>query len=292
MELNHLKYFFEVAKSASFTDASRRLHISQSALSKAVRLLEEAEKVKLFERSKQGVTLTNIGLEVFRHCEVLFQLESEIANVCRGSKEVCEGPVNLGASDHITNYLLIKTVQKVCAEFPKVIPVISSGAPNDIIAALLNNEIEFGLFFTQIPIPQIMYESISETEMVVVCHRKYASEIRAKMTPSLIVNLIQKTGFVSSIRSQYQHDPSAGLLKFIGPNPRIIFQSNSQEAQKRFCMEVDGAAFLAKFMVEDEIEAGLLVEVPMKPIRLQIHLARRKGRTLSAEAMSILKYLK
>ena len=45
MELNYLKAFFEVASSGSFTEAARRLHISQSALSKAVALLEDSQGV-------------------------------------------------------------------------------------------------------------------------------------------------------------------------------------------------------------------------------------------------------
>jgi DNA-binding transcriptional LysR family regulator len=169
--------------------------------------------------------------------------------------------------------------------------VISSGTPNDIIAALLNNEIEFGLFYTQVAIPQISYEPLLETEMVVVCHKKYKAEIKSKMNSAALISLIQKTGFVSSIRSQYQHNPSEDLMKIIGPQPRIIFQSNSQEAQKRFCMEVGGTAFLARFMIEEEIKSGELVEIPMKPIQLQLHLARRKGRSLSTSAQTVLKLL-
>jgi DNA-binding transcriptional LysR family regulator len=289
MELNHLRYFYEVAKSGSFTDAARRLHISQSALSKAVRLLEEAEHVKLFERSKKGVTLTNIGLEVYRRSEALFQSVNDIENTCRGASEVCEGPLHLGASDHITNYLLIQTIQKMCAKFPLVVPVISAGTPNEIIASLLNNEIEFGLFYTQIAIPQITYEPLLETEMVVVCQSRLAPDMKNKLSPSAVKNLIQRTGFVTSIRGQYQHNPSEGIMKMIGSQPRIIFQSNSQEAQKRFCLEVGGTAFLARFMIEEEIAAGLLVEIPIKPIKLQLHLARRKGRSLSSSALTILK---
>ncbi|MES2965209.1 MAG: Fe-S protein assembly co-chaperone HscB, partial [Bdellovibrionota bacterium] len=48
-----MKHFFEVAKAGSFAKASQRLRISQSALSKAVQLLEESGKVRLFERSKE-----------------------------------------------------------------------------------------------------------------------------------------------------------------------------------------------------------------------------------------------
>jgi len=73
MELNHLRYFFEVAQAGSFTEAARRLHVSQSALSKAVATLEDSEGVELFTRTKKGVTLTSLGAEVFKRSHAIFR---------------------------------------------------------------------------------------------------------------------------------------------------------------------------------------------------------------------------
>jgi DNA-binding transcriptional LysR family regulator len=52
MELNHLRYFFEVAREGSFTSAARKLRVSQPSISKLVRILEEREGVLLFDRGK------------------------------------------------------------------------------------------------------------------------------------------------------------------------------------------------------------------------------------------------
>src|SRR3954464_7166212 len=108
MELNHLRVFFEVARIGKFAEAAKRLNISQSALSRSVALLEESEGVKLFERSKSGVTLTTTGIEIFRHCEQLFQTVNKITEVCRGIQETCEGPLHFATTDHAINYLLPK----------------------------------------------------------------------------------------------------------------------------------------------------------------------------------------
>src|SRR3954464_10487211 len=101
MELNHLRVFFEVARIGKFAEAAKRLNISQSALSRSVALLEEAEGVQLFERSKKGVSLTATGTEVFRHCEELFQTVHRISAICRGVHETCEGPFHFATTDHI-----------------------------------------------------------------------------------------------------------------------------------------------------------------------------------------------
>src|ERR1700722_14716677 len=133
MELNYLKAFYEVAKSGSFTEAGRRLHISQSALSKAVALLEESQGVKLFARSKKGVRLTPTGEKVFFQSERLFGLVTEIETTCQQHVEEIAGPLCIGASDHVANYLLVPILRHMRRQFPKVLPTISTGAPSDIV---------------------------------------------------------------------------------------------------------------------------------------------------------------
>lgn len=289
MELNHLRYFYEVAKAGSFTKAARDLHISQSSLSKAVALLEEAEGVRLFERSKTGVALTTLGAEVYKRSEEIFRTLQEIENTCRGKKEVVEGRLRFGASDHVTNYLLIQIVCDLQKIYPKLVPSISAAAPSDIIAGLLTNEIEFGLFFTQLNIPQIVYEPILTVEMAVVCRSDLLSGSKDDMSMAELRSFVQKHGYISSIRSQYQSSPSEELLKIIGTEPNVIFEANSQEAQKRFCLEGGGVAFLARFMVEEELKKGKLTKLPTKkPISLNLYLARRKGRTRSVGATALI----
>src|SRR5262245_42799038 len=133
MELNHLRVFFEVAKSGRFTEAAQRLNISQSALSRSVALLEESQGVKLFERSKRGVTLTQVGAEVFRHCEHLFQTVGRIEDVCKGVHETCEGPLKFATTDHIVNDLLAEPLAKFLQEYPAVLPSVTLGSPDELL---------------------------------------------------------------------------------------------------------------------------------------------------------------
>lgn len=289
MELNHLRVFFEVAKVGRFTEAAKRLNISQSALSRSVALLEESEGVKLFERSKTGVTLTPLGAEVFLRCEQLFQKFDEIERVCRGTSEICEGTLAFAATDHITNDLLIKPLQAFRKKYPLVVPSIFTGVPDEIVRSLLENQTEFGLLFTKVAIPGIEYEVLRSEKMSLVCQPKlWKSHFKTNASKTL-KSIIQEVGYIASIGATLQSRPSRVLKELFGEMPRIGVEANSQESQKRFCMEGGGIAYLANFMVKDAIKAGHLYEVPVGHAHeFNLWLAYRKGKLLTYTARTFL----
>jgi DNA-binding transcriptional LysR family regulator len=293
MELNHLRVFYEVAKIGRFSEAARRLNISQSALSRSVALLEESEGVQLFERSKRGVTLTAIGTEVFHRSEQLFQTFNEIEGLCRGTREVCEGPLRFATTDHVTNDVLVKPLQSFRRQFPKVVPSIFTGTPDEIAQDLLNTDCEFGLLFSKVLLPQIDYQVLRAEKMVLVCQPELWSKNRSSDTAKTLKKTLASAGYIASIGATLQTRPSRVLSELFGEMPRIGLEANSQEAQKRFCLEGGGVAYLARFMVEKEIQRGKLFEIPVEnPHSFNLWLATRKGRRLSLSARTFLEHLK
>ena len=291
MELNYLRVFYEVAKSGKFSEAARKLNISQSALSRSVSLLEEGEKVILFDRSKSGVALTAKGIDVFRLCEQLFQTEKEIENLCRGSLEKCEGPLRFSASDHVINYILPKYIRGFKNIHPKVTPSIQSGTPDEIVNQLLNSESEFALLFAKINTPQIEFKKLYPEKMALVCHPDLWKECKSGSNEKTLKKLIGKYGYISSIGVSTGKRTSQVLMELFGEFPRISFEVNNQESQKRYCINGEGVAYLTRFMVESEIENGDLFEIPVEHIHeFHLWLARPKGRQLSLTAKTFLEH--
>jgi LysR family transcriptional regulator, cyn operon transcriptional activator len=292
MEMNFLKVFYEVAKCGSFTEAAKRLHISQSALSRAVALLEEGEGVQLFERSKRGVALTSIGSEVLLRCEHLFQSVREIENLCRGTRETCEGFLRFAATDHITNELLADQIQAFRRRFPKVIPSILTTTPDEIAKAVLETEIEFGLIFVKVPLPQLEYQKLRPEQMALVCQTEVWRRNRQATNDKTLKAVLQDVGYIASIGATQQKRSNRVLTELFGEMPPIGIEVSGQETQKVFCLKGGGVAYLAHFMVDAEIRSGQLFEIPVDdPHTFDMWLVTRKGKKLSLAALSFLRFL-
>lgn len=72
LNLNSLKYFYEVALTLNITKAASNLMISQPALTHSIKELENSLNTKLFNRSKSGVTLTKSGNILFQYANNMF----------------------------------------------------------------------------------------------------------------------------------------------------------------------------------------------------------------------------
>ncbi|WP_413289212.1 LysR family transcriptional regulator [Bdellovibrio sp. HCB337] len=293
MELNYLRVFFEVAKSGKFSDAARKMNISQSALSRSVALLEESEGVTLFDRSKKGVALTPKGQEVFHLCEQLFRTEKEIENLCRGIQEKCEGPLRFSAADHVINDYLVKPLHEFRRKYNKVVPSIRSGTPDEVIQAVLNTDCEFGLLFAKVNLPNVEYRILHREAMAVVCHPRLWKENKSSSNEKTLKAILKNYGYICSIGALLETRPSRVIMELFGEAPQIGLETNSQESQKRFCLAGEGVAYLSRFMVAKEIESGKLFEIPVDhPHSFNLWLATAKGKHLSLTSRMFLKHLR
>lgn len=292
MELNYLRVFYEVAKSGKFSESAKKLNISQSALSRSVSLLEESEGVVLFDRSKNGVQLTPKGNEVFRLCEKLFHTEKEIEDICRGAQEKCEGYLRFAASDHIINHLLPEYIRSFRNEHPEIVPSIRSGTPDEVIQLLLTTECEFAFMFAKINSPQIEFRRLHSERMSLVCHPDLWKECKSTNNEKTLKKIINKYGYISSIGASLDRRSSQVLLELFGEQPKIGFEINSQESQKKYCMAKEGVAYLQHFMVKKEIESGELHEISIEHIHeFPLWLAKPKGKNLSLNSRTFLQHL-
>ena len=136
------KVFYHVATTLSFSEASRQLYISQSAVSQSVKSLEQKLGHPLFHRSTKKVTLTPEGESLLRHVEPAVNLLYEGENQILNSPSL-EAPLRIGASDTICRYFLVPYFQRFHQEFPNIHIKVTNATSKDCVSLLHNNKVDF-----------------------------------------------------------------------------------------------------------------------------------------------------
>lgn len=113
------KVFYYVAATLSFSEASKKLYISQSAVSQSIKTLEKKLGQSLFIRNTKKVLLTPEGEVLFRHIEPAINL------IQKGEEQLTEpnqlgGQLRIGASDTICRYFLVPYLNRFHKEFPEI----------------------------------------------------------------------------------------------------------------------------------------------------------------------------
>lgn len=122
MDINYelYKVFYYVASSLSFSEASKKLYISQSAVSQSIKTLEKKLDQPLFIRSTKKVQLTPAGQILFKHIEPAMNLIARGENQLIDSTTLGLGQLHIGASDTICRYFLVPFFKEFHKKFPNV----------------------------------------------------------------------------------------------------------------------------------------------------------------------------
>jgi len=147
MELRHLRYFVAVAEEMNFSRAAQRLYIAQPPLSNQIKQLEEELGVKLFDRRRGGVRLTEAGQLLLEEArQVLVQLDQTTRMVGRvGSGKV--GRLTLGFVPSASNNILPRFLQAFREDFPDVELYLHEMNPDQLVDRLHDKRIDVAFFY-------------------------------------------------------------------------------------------------------------------------------------------------
>lgn len=142
MELRHLRYFVAVAEEQNVTRAATRVHISQPALSRQIRDLEEELGIELFVRGANAVRLTEAGQAFLQDCRAI--LAGINAAVSKARRNQCD-TVRVGYAASPTAEILIQVLKRFEAAHPFVTVTLHGMTSRGLVEGLRKNAIDVAL---------------------------------------------------------------------------------------------------------------------------------------------------
>jgi LysR family transcriptional regulator, cyn operon transcriptional activator len=260
LSLELYKIFYHIALNKSISKASEKLYITQPAVSKALKNLEEQLGCNIFVRTPKGVVLTKEGEVLFKYVDKAINLISTAEKKIDDIKNLYSGEVKIGASDTISKHYLVKHLKLFNSFYPDIkVKVICPTTPV-IIEKLKSGIIDFGIINMPYNDDELVFKEIMEVQDTFITGSKYR-------------NLTNKVQFLSDIAKQPM------LMLESNSNSRLYidkyFRNNNVELNPdyelgnmdlliQFAKYDFGIACVIRNFIEEEITKGYLFEV--KPI--------------------------
>ena len=132
MELRQIHYFIAVAETRSLTKAVGRLHIAQPALSQNIKNLEEELGTRLFERSRQGMALTDSGVAFLDHARGIIRQVNRAKESIRDFDDNPSGTVSIATPASVANVLSVPLFQLLKKNYPAIELNLDEGLTGNI----------------------------------------------------------------------------------------------------------------------------------------------------------------
>src|SRR6266404_2103395 len=163
VELRHLRYFVAVAEMENVSRAALKLHVSQPALSRQIRDLEDELGFSLLERTAKSVRLTDAGRAFLDNARTLLQNADEAVTKARAVAGAEPTELHVGYSPTPTAEILPKTLRAFQAAMPNVHVRLHDWSNKDILEGIRDGRLQVGLIVPPAKasaLPDLRYEEL------------------------------------------------------------------------------------------------------------------------------------
>ncbi len=258
-----LKVFYTVSQKLSFTKAAQELFISQPAVTKHIKELEEQTGLALFKRHGNNITLTPAGQVLLKHAQQIFKVYAALENDLAQLQNPESGTIRIGASTTLAQYVLPKILALFKAAHPSIQLHFVSGNSEFIEQQIITEQIDVAIVEGISHHPQIAYEAFVKDEIVLVAHAKSKLGQRGELKPSQLASLPlilreQGSGTLDVILKALDKD------KITLKDLKIELQLESTEAIKHYLLYSESAAFISIHAIGNELKNKELVILEIK----------------------------
>ena len=273
-----LQVFHAVAKHLSFTRAADALFMTQPAVTFQIKQLEEQYSTRLFERRHGSISLTPAGELVLSYAEKILALSDEMDTRLSEMTGEMRGPLLVGASTTIAEFMLPRVLGEFNALYPQVRARLIVANSESIESRVAEHTLDVGLIEAPAKLSGLTSVVCCEDELRAVCAPDYPLAEMKSVSPQVL----SEYEFIS-------REPGSGTREItdtyfrnhkIKPDSlKTQMELGSPEALKGVVATGLGFAIVSRAVVEKETQLGELVSIPLDPpLKRSFHLIHPEDR--------------
>ena len=272
--IRQLRIFLEIARHENLSKAAKALHMSQSAASEALLKLEEAYRVTLFDRKGKRLELNATGRSLRLEAESLLahchDFDEKLAN------HTALGHLKIGASFTIGNHLATRYLAIYLAEHPQADVQLETANTPDIVARVLNYEVDIGMIESEVQHRELELIPWREDELVVFCAASHP--LARKKT--LRAKDIRDAAWILREPDSGARQTFEQALSDLLPDINIYLEFKHNEAIKNAVESGLGIGCLSRIVLQRNFDTGDLVplSLPKRNMRRKFYFALPRKR--------------
>jgi DNA-binding transcriptional LysR family regulator len=287
LELRQLRLFIEVAKHKSITKAAENMHISQPALSKTLRALEDELGMTLIIRTNKTSDLTDAGKVVLEYALRMTVLVDEMKTTLIDMTNLSRGQINIGLPPFIGSLFFPRVMAKFHHAFPNIELNITEYGGARVVKSVEEGEFELGVAVLPIDEQQFSVYPIVEEEMRLVVYKDHHLSDRVEVElkelrdeefifyhEEFALNQIMRNHFIAA-----------------GFEPKILFKSSQWDLMTEMVAANLGITILPQSICNRAFNSDLKVIKLQDNIMWRLAVITKKDRYISNAGRTFIDFI-
>lgn len=252
MTIHHLRIFIAVAETGSMNAAARRLYLSQSAVSQAIKEMEKHYEMLLFERIGKRIKITNAGDQLLQKA---YRLVSEFDKMEKEMKQAGDKHVlRVGATITVGTHLLSVILRRLEKRVQEVEVYVYVGNTAKIEEMLLSSQLDVALVEGQVKSKNLISIPVIRDFLVLACSKKHPLGKKNRLDMSMINNqnfvMREKGSGTRALFDQFLHNHHLDV--------RCMWEATAPDSFRNAvlfnnCMAVVSIRLLRRDILEDRL---------------------------------------
>ena len=288
MDMEHIREFTVLAEIGSFTEASRRLSISQPVLSKHIKMLELDLGAQLFKRNKRSMELSEYGKLLLPYAQQIVQIQNEVADAFSSRHHAIAGTLTIGALPTASYYGLGDVISGFIQENPHVSINMIEGDYHGLIEMLTQQKCDFA-FVREVEEPQNHFARIPfAMDKLTAALPEDHPLAKEEAIP---LQLLKEEPFIFSSEETYSYRFCMKACKEAGFDPNIVYTNNNGKNLLDMVRKGVGITRVNKRPADVRKGEGIVLVNLTPEVRTQVSIYYNRSMNLSIAASHFLIYV-
>ena len=283
MELMQLRYFVAVAEGRGFTEAARRLHVSQPALSYQIKQLEHELGARLFDRTSRRVSLSSDGRTFLPLARAVLSKADEALRVMEERLGVESGEVGFGAIPSVVAYVVPHLLATFTGNFPGVKVNLMEAGTADLERALLDGRLDVAIVSVPTSPADFDLRPLVEEDLVLVVSIYHPLARRSTVS----LRELSDENFILPDHSYTLNEQIRETCKRAGFVPKAAYHAG-MDSVRSFVGHELGVAILPRLALQGPADPTIAAVALEEPVTRVVNLITRKDRYVTVATRALM----